>query len=61
MDIRDENSLLGFAFVSKADQTWGLNITRNRKKIGKQYMWNPVDPKVSGFMNQEGQWTGIEK
>ena len=48
-------------FVSKPNQTWGLNITRNRKKVGKQYMWNPVDPKVNGFINQEGEWTGIEK
>jgi hypothetical protein len=48
-------------FVSKENQTWGLNITRNRKKIGRQFMWNPVDPKVNGFINQEGIWTGIEK
>jgi len=48
-------------FVSKDQQTWGLNVTRNRKKIGRQYMWNPVDPKVNGFMNQEGEWTGIQK
>lgn len=48
-------------FVSKDNQTWGLNITRNRKKSGRQFMWNPVDPNVNGFINQEGQWTGIEK
>ncbi|MBO9681873.1 MAG: carbohydrate binding family 9 domain-containing protein [Flavisolibacter sp.] len=48
-------------FVSKEDQTWGLNITRNRKKTGRQFMWNPVDPKVNGFLNQEGLWTNIEK
>ena len=48
-------------FVSKDNQTWGLNITRNRKKAGRQFMWNPVDPKVNGFVNQEGLWTGIEK
>jgi hypothetical protein len=48
-------------FVTKDNQTWGLNITRNRKKVGRQYMWSPVDPKVSGFVNQEGRWTGIEK
>lgn len=48
-------------FVSKENQNWGLNITRNRKKVGRQFMWNPVDPKVNGFVNQEGQWTGIEK
>jgi len=48
-------------FVSKENQSWGLNITRNRKKVGRQFMWNPVDPKVNGFINQEGLWTGIEK
>jgi hypothetical protein len=48
-------------FVSKDNQSWGLNITRNRKKAGRQFMWNPVDPKVNGFVNQEGMWTGIEK
>lgn len=48
-------------FVSRENQTWGLNITRNRKKAGRQFMWNPVDPKVNGFVNQSGEWTGIEK
>lgn len=48
-------------FVSSNNQTWGLNITRRRNKTGQQYMWNPVDPKVNGFVNQEGLWTGIEK
>jgi hypothetical protein len=48
-------------FVSKENQTWGLNITRNRRKAGRQYMWNPVDPKIGGFLNQSGEWTGIER
>lgn len=48
-------------FVSSSNQTWGLNITRRRQKTGQQFMWNPVDPKVNGFVNQEGLWTGIEK
>ena len=48
-------------FVSKDNQTWGINITRNRKKAGRQFMWNPVDPKINGFINQSGLWTGIEK
>ena len=48
-------------FVSSENQTWGLNISRRRNKTGQQYMWNPVDPKVNGFINQEGLWTGIEK
>ena len=48
-------------FVSKDNQTWGMNITRNRKKVGRHFMWNPVDPKINGFLNQSGEWTGIEK
>jgi Domain of unknown function (DUF5916)/Carbohydrate family 9 binding domain-like len=48
-------------FVSKDHQTWGLNFVRNRQKSGQQFMWNPVDPKVNGFVNQEGLWTDIEK
>jgi hypothetical protein len=48
-------------FSNRPNQAWGLNITRRRNKTGQQYMWNPVDPKVNGFINQEGQWTGIEK
>jgi hypothetical protein len=48
-------------FANRENQTWGVNITRRRQKTGQQYMWNPVDPKVNGFVNQEGEWTGIEK
>ncbi len=48
-------------FVSKENQTWGMNITRNRKKTGRQFMWSPVDPKINGFVNQSGEWTGIKK
>ena len=47
-------------FSSRKQQVWGLNITRRRNKTGQQYCWNPIDPKVNGFINQEGIWTGIE-
>jgi hypothetical protein len=40
-------------------QTWGLNITRRRRKTEQQYTWNPIDPNVSGFLTQEGLWTNI--
>jgi hypothetical protein len=46
-------------FGSKKVQDWGLNITRRRQKTGQQYMWNPIDPNVNGFLTQEGFWTGI--
>jgi len=48
-------------FSNKEHQSWGLNFTRRRNKTGQQYMWNPVNPKVNGFVNQEGLWAGIEK
>jgi hypothetical protein len=40
-------------------QNWGLNITRRRRKTEEQFTWNPIDPNVSGFLTQEGIWTGI--
>ncbi|MEO6454613.1 MAG: DUF5916 domain-containing protein [Ginsengibacter sp.] len=48
-------------FSSKDNQTWGLNITRRRQKTSQQYFWNNVDPNKNGFINQEGEWTGIQK
>jgi Domain of unknown function (DUF5916) len=46
-------------FGSKDVQDWGLNITRRRQKTGQQYMWNPIDPNVNGFLTQEGYWMGV--
>jgi len=46
-------------FGKKDIQTWGLNITRRRRKTEQQYTWNPIDPNINGFLTQEGTWTGI--
>ncbi len=46
-------------FGKKEVQNWGLNITRRRRKTEEQFSWNPVNPTVSGFLTQEGIWTGI--
>ncbi|MEP7252605.1 MAG: DUF5916 domain-containing protein [Ginsengibacter sp.] len=48
-------------FSNKENQTWGLNFIRRRQKSAEQYSWSIIDPNVNGFINQEGQWTGIEK
>ncbi len=48
-------------FVSKENQTWGLNFVRRRTKSGKQFTWNPINPKVNGFINQEGELVNIGK
>ncbi len=46
-------------FGKKEVQNWGVNITRRRRKTEQQYTWNPINPNVSGFLTQEGIWTGI--
>lgn len=46
-------------FGKKEVQDWGINITRRRQKTGQQFMWNPIDPTVNGFLTQEGYWTGL--
>ncbi len=46
-------------FGKKDVQNWGLNITRRKQKTGQQFMWNPIDPNVNGFLTQEGLWTGV--
>jgi hypothetical protein len=47
-------------FGKKKEQDWGLNIVRRRQKSGQQLFWQPLDPKVNGFLTQEGLLTGIE-
>lgn len=41
-------------------QEWGLNMTRRRHRSNQQTSWNAIDPKVSGFINQEGVLQGIK-
>ena len=48
-------------FSKKDVQTWGLNIVRRRNKSGQQLFWNPIDPKVNGFLTQEGILTIPDK
>jgi len=48
-------------FPNKSNQTWGINFIRRRQLTTQQFAWNNIDPDKSGLMNQEGEWTGIEK
>lgn len=41
-------------------QDWGLNVVRRRQKSGEQLFWQSIDPKVNGFLTQEGLITGLE-
>ncbi|RDC56697.1 hypothetical protein DU508_05680 [Pedobacter chinensis] len=46
-------------FSGKDVQNWGLNFSRRIQRTNIQTFWNFVDPKVNGFINQEGLWMGI--
>lgn len=48
-------------FPKKDTQIWGMNLVRKRQSEQKKMFWNEIDPKKNGFINQEGQLTGIEK
>ncbi|MBC8051461.1 MAG: carbohydrate binding family 9 domain-containing protein [Sphingobacteriaceae bacterium] len=48
-------------FSSKDVQTWGINFIRRRQIFNQEAYWNSIDPKLSGFINQEGELTNIEK
>jgi hypothetical protein len=61
-EMRIPYAAIRFSSKDGEKQDWGLNITRNNRKIGKQYMWNPTDPTIGGnFFAQFGLWTDIEK
>jgi hypothetical protein len=47
-------------FSDKAGQIWGLNMFRNIRRYNSNNSWSLVDRKISGFIHQEGQMTGVK-
>ncbi|MGN6178546.1 MAG: DUF5916 domain-containing protein [Mucilaginibacter sp.] len=47
-------------FAKKDVQFWGIQLVRRRQYLQKELFWNAVDPKKNGFVNQEGDLTGIQ-
>ncbi|HUH32552.1 MAG TPA: DUF5916 domain-containing protein [Daejeonella sp.] len=47
-------------FSQKDIQKWGVNMIRKRQKIQQQFFWNSIDPNKNGFINQNGELSGIE-
>ncbi|MFM6976028.1 MAG: DUF5916 domain-containing protein [Sphingobacteriaceae bacterium] len=47
-------------FSNKSVQTWGLNIIRKRQNANQQLSWNPINPNVNGFINQEGELENLQ-
>jgi hypothetical protein len=45
---------LSLRFAKKNIQDWGLQFLRSVRRNNETTFWNPVDPNVSGFVNQFG-------
>ncbi|MGB0861685.1 MAG: DUF5916 domain-containing protein [Saprospiraceae bacterium] len=41
-------------------QTWNINFKRSVRRTREESWWNPVDPKIAGFLNQAGELVGIK-
>ena len=46
-------------FSATAEQLWGLNFMRRRKRENQDFFWNEVRPAVDGFVNQWGELKGV--
>jgi len=42
-------------------QDWGIQFLRFTRRANESSFWNPVDPTVSGFVNQYGNLTGLQE
>ena len=51
--------LSAIRFSKKNLQEWGINFARFTRKENENSVWNPINPNVSGELNQWGIWTGI--
>ena len=47
-------------FSEKSPTNWGLNMFRNIRRYNSNNSWNYLDRKVSGFIHQEGELSGIK-
>jgi len=47
-------------FSKNAEQNWGLNFARFIRKENENSIWSPVNPNISGDVNQWGDWNGIK-
>lgn len=51
---------ISLRFSKKDVQNWGLQLLRYMRRNNESSFWNPVDPKVNGFVNQFGDFKGLE-
>jgi hypothetical protein len=51
---------LSLRFAKKDIQTWGIQFLRYLRRNNEQDFWNPVDPNLSGFVNQFGKYLDLK-
>ena len=51
--------LSAIRFSKKDLQDWGINFGRFTRKENENSVWNPINPNISGELNQYGVWTGL--
>jgi hypothetical protein len=53
--------LFSIRFSRRSDADWGIQFMRFSRRLNETSFWNPVNPAVSGFANQFGDITGLNK
>ncbi len=51
---------ISLRFAKKDVQDWGLQLLRFIRRNNESSFWNPVNPQVTGFVNQFGNFKGLE-
>ena len=51
---------ISLRFSKKEVQDWGLQFLRSVRRNNESSFWNPVNPRVNGFINQFGKIKGLE-
>ena len=51
---------ISLRFGKKELQDWGLQLLRFTRRNNESSFWNKVDPNVNGFVNQFGNYTGLQ-
>jgi hypothetical protein len=51
---------ISLRFAKKDFQNWGIQFLRLIRRTNETCFWNPVKPDVNGFVNQFGDYTGLQ-
>jgi hypothetical protein len=52
--------LFSLRFSKQKIEEWGIQFMRFSRRVNETSFWNPVDPNISGFVNQFGDMDGLD-